>query len=410
MKTVSIEQLGRVLAALPGTPRVVASGNFSAPNAVLRVLDAAIPTYRLNMLNAQRGVPDRDGVSYETTFIGPGMRGSPRLHYYPCRLSLAPHLFSQSLPPDVTIVHTSRPDGRSVSLGMEVNVLPAAIEATRARGGLVIAQANQAMPRTYGDALIPLSSVDYMVEVDEPLAVPPPHPSDETSVAIGVRVAALVPDGATLQLGIGGIPDSTLAALRDHRRLYVWSEMFSDGVLALEKAGCLAPDRPITASFCFGSAELHDWIDRNDRIRMLRSEQTNDPGLISRQPNLFAINSALQVDLFAQANASRVAGRAYSGFGGQTDFTVGALHSPGGHAIIALRSWHPKADVSTVVPMLTGQVTSFQHSYIITEQGTAPVWGCDEVTQAQNILDHAAHPAVRDDLRDAARQMGIPLH
>jgi acyl-CoA hydrolase len=194
-----------------------------------------------------------------------------------------------------------------------------------------------------------------------------------------------------------------------HRGLTVWSEMFSDGVLALERAGCLDREIPITASFSFGSRELYAWVDRNKRIQMLRSEKTNAPGIIAEHPNVISVNAALQVDLFAQANASRVRGQVYSGFGGQTDFIVGALHSPGGQAIIALRSWHPKADVSTVVPLLTGPVTSFQHSHIVTEHGAAAIWGHDQTAQAQHIIDHAAHPSARDELREAGQAMGLAL-
>jgi acyl-CoA hydrolase len=122
-----------------------------------------------------------------------------------------------------------------------------------------------------------------------------------------------------------------------------------------------------------------------------------------------SVNSALQVDLFAQANASWVSGRVHSGFGGQTDFVVGALHSAGGQAIIALPSWHPKADVSTVVPRLDGPVTSFQHSYIVSEQGTAAVWGHDASGQAEQIIGHVAHPSIRQGLRDAGRSLGLRL-
>ncbi|WP_244938667.1 acetyl-CoA hydrolase/transferase C-terminal domain-containing protein [Actinomadura madurae] len=142
---------------------------------------------------------------------------------------------------------------------------------------------------------------------------------------------------------------------------------------------------------------------------MLRTEKTNDPSLIARRPRLISVNSALQVDLYAQANASRVRGVIYSGFGGQTDFVVGALHSPGGHAIIALPSWHPRADVSTVIPRLAGPVTSFQHSYIVSEQGTATVWGRDAASQAQQIVDEVAHPSARDGLREEGRRLGFPL-
>ncbi|MFB4320587.1 acetyl-CoA hydrolase/transferase family protein [Actinomadura sp. 21ATH] len=409
MRVISESHLAAVLAGLPGCPRVVAGGNFATPWRTLAVIDEALAEYRLFMLNAQQETPDREGVTLETPFVGAGMRGRANLRYFPSRLSLVPNLLKGSLPPDVVVVQASRPVNGTVSLGIEVNILPAAIEAVRARGGLVIAQLNARMPYTYGDAVLALEEVDYAVEADEPLATPVPRPPGGVSLEIGGRVARLVPERATLQLGIGAVPDAVLAALQERTGLAVWSEMFSDGVLALEKAGALDPATPITASFMFGSQELYDWADRNERVRMLRTEKTNDPGLIARQPRLVSVNSALQVDLFAQANASRLRGAIYSGFGGQTDFVVGALHSPGGHAVIALPSWHPRADVSTVIPRLAGPVTSFQHSYIVSEQGTATVWGNDAAAQAQQIVDHVAHPDARDGLRREGRLLGFPL-
>ncbi|GAA2306427.1 acetyl-CoA hydrolase/transferase C-terminal domain-containing protein [Actinomadura luteofluorescens] len=409
MRVVSQEDLARVLGGLPGRPRIVAGGNFAAPRRALQILDAAVAEYRLFMLNAQTEMPEREGVDLETPFVGAGMRGRANLRYFPSRLSLVPNLLKDSLPPDVVIVQTSPPVGGTVSLGIEVNILPAAIEAVRARGGLVVAQINPRMPYTFGDAVLATDEVDLAIEDDEPLATPVPRPPGEVAHEIGERVARLVPRDATLQLGIGAIPDAVLSSLLDRRGLRVWSEMFSDGVLALEKAGALDTGTPITASFAFGSPELYAWADRNDRIRMLRTEKTNDPSLIARRPRMVSVNSALQVDLFAQANASRVRGTIYSGFGGQTDFVVGALHSPGGHAVIALPSWHPRADVSTVIARLTGPVTSFQHSYIVSERGSATVWGNDAASQAQQIIDNVAHPSARDELREQGRDLGFPL-
>jgi acyl-CoA hydrolase len=407
MQIISEAKLAALLGALPGVPRVVAGGNFATPWRALAILDAAVAEYRLFMLNAQAGTPDRDGVTLESPFVGPGMRRRQRLRYFPCRLSLVPVLLTGTLPPDVVLVQTSARSGGTVSLGTEVNVLPAAIEAARSRGGLVIAQVNPHVPYTYGDAVLSADDIDYAIETDVPLPSPPPRPALEASAVIGERVAALVPDGATLQLGIGAVPDAVLAALSQRHGLRVWSEMFSDGVLALYKAGALDPGRQITASFAFGSAELYDWMDRNPDIRMLRTETTNDPALIARRRHMVSVNTALQVDLFAQANASRVHGVIYSGFGGQTDFVVGALHSPGGLAIIALPSWHPKAGVSTVVPRLTGPVTSFQHSFLVSEQGAAAIWGHDASAQAEQIITQVAHPRARDELREAGRGLGF---
>lgn len=409
VRVVTEQVLSSLLSRLDNGPRVVIGGNFATPWLALGVLDKALESYRLFALNAQHGFPDRDGVILESPFVGPGMRSSDRLRYLPCRLSLVPNLLATALQPEVVVMQTSVPVGGTVSLGTEVNVLPAAIEAARARGGLVVAQLNRHMPYTYGDAVLPQDEIDLAIEADDPLASPAPRSAGGVHAEIGERVASLIPDGATLQVGIGAVPDAVLGALRSRTAFAVWSEMFSDGVLALDRAGALDPGRPITASFAFGSAELYHWIDRNSRVHMLRTEKTNDPALIARQGAMISVNGALQVDLFAQANAARVRGIIYSGFGGQTDFIVGALHSPGGRAIIALPSWHPRADVSTVVPLLAGPVTSFQHSFIVSEQGTATIWGNDASTQATQIIEQVAHPSARDELREASRSLGFRL-
>jgi acyl-CoA hydrolase len=183
--------------------------------------------------------------------------------------------------------------------------------------------------------------------------------------------------------------------------------MFSDGVLGLERAGALDAGHPLSASFLFGSEELYAWVDGNDRVVMRRTEIANDPATIARQRAMTSINTALQVDLFGQVNASRVETRIHSGFGGATDFLVGALHSDGGQALVALRSWHPKADVSTIVPLLDQPATSFQPSAVVTEHGVAPVWGHDEREQAHALIELAAHPRVREELLEEAHFLGL---
>ena len=407
MRTISTTELASLVAGLPENPRVVVSGNFATPHVLVTAFDAAVPTYRLHALNAQPGLPQREGVTLETSFVGPGMRTSPHLVYIPSRLSLVPRLFGATCPPDVVIVHTSVPQDGKVSLGIEVNILPAAIEAVRERGGLVLAQINPQMPYTFGDAEISVDVVDYAIEVDSALPSPGALEIDDTSATIGDRVATRVADGSTMQLGIGAVPDAVLSGLTHRRGLRVWSEMFSDGVLELERAGALDTDAPLVSSFLFGSPELYSWVDRNPRVRMLRTETTNEPSLIAKQPLMTSVNTALQVDLYAQANASRVRGEIYSGFGGQTDFIVGALHSPGGQAILALRSWHPRANVSTIVPMLEEPVTSFQASAIVTEHGQAWIWGYDQKSQARHLIRDAAHPDVRDELWEEARALRL---
>ena len=407
MLTISLEQLESRLAVIDGVPRVVVGGNVATPWSVVDAIDRSIEGYRLNMLNAQVGIPDRPGVIAETSFVGPGMRHHPALEYVPSRLSMVPLLFQRSLPPDVVVLHCAPAREGLLSLGTEVNVLPAAVEACRARGGLVIAVINAQMPYTFGDAQIDVDLVDLAVEVESELSAAHVSPVDDPSLVIAERIADMIDDGATLQLGIGAVPDCTLRALAARRGLRVWTEMFSDGLLDLDDAKALDEEHPITASFCFGSRRLYDWVDLNPRLRMLRTEKTNSPALIAANRMMTSVNSALEVDLFGQANASRINARIHSGYGGQTDFIVGALHSNRGQAFIALRSWHPRADVSAVVPLLDEPVTSFQQTAVVTEQGVARLWGNDEKTQARHLIEHAAHPRVRAELWEEARELGL---
>ena len=407
MRVQTLEQLERRLAMLPGTPRVVVSGNAATPWEAVGALDRGAAAYRLWMLNAAPGVPVREGVVAETAFVGAGMRDHPRLEYVPSRLSMVPLLFAGSLTPDAVLVHCAPPRNGLLSLGTEGNVPPAAGEACHQAGGLVVAVVNRHMPYTFGDAVLDESLVDLRVDVDGPLPTPGQAPPDTASDAVAAHLAELVTDGATLQMGIGAVPDAALARLAGRRGLRIWTEMFSDGLLGLERAGALEADVPVTASFCFGSSELYEHVHLNPRIRMLRTEKTNSPALIARNPAMTSINTALEVDLYGQANASRVGGRIYSGYGGQTDFIVGALHSAGGQALIALRSWHPRADVSTVVPLLDEPVTSFQPSAVVTDQGVARLFGRDQVTQAHDLIEEAAHPRVRAELWEEACALGL---
>ena len=407
MRIINFEQLKNLLASQSDAPRIVASGNFAPPMTLLKAADETIGNFKLHMLNAHPGIPDREGIDYETAFVGPAMRRHSRLNYIPSRLSMVPILFRDHYRPDIVFLHTSPKRYDTVSLGVEVNILPAAIEAARARNGIVIAQANKQMPYTYGDAQIYESEIDYLIEVDEPLLEKPVSEITDTQREIGARIASLIENGSTLQLGIGGVPDAVLASLLDRKDMRIWTEMFSDGVLELFKAGVLDDEMPLNASFLFGSRELYDWVNLNRKIRMRRTEISNDPSLIARQAKMSSINSALQVDLYDQANASFVRDEIYSGFGGSTDFIVGALHSRGGQSFMALPSWHPKANVSTIVPELNSPVTSFQHSYVATEQGIAPCFGHPVKQQAANIIKYAAHPDAKDGLNEAAAKLNL---
>ncbi len=409
VKTISEERLLRALSSLAvPEPRVVASGNLATPRVLLDVLDRAAERYRLFMLAAQAPLPEREGVIYETPFVGPGMRhGGRRLDYLPMRLSLVPRLFATMRVPDVVLLHTSTPHKGKVSLGIEVNILVAAIARVRARGGLIVAQMNPRMPYTHGDGELEEGLIDLAIEADEELPAPAIGAGHEHAEAIAERVAELIDDGATLQLGIGQVPDATLRACSARRELRVFSEMISDGVMTLDRGGALDQEHPITCSFMFGSPEMYEWVDRNPRVRMVRTETSNDPSRIAAQRKMVSVNTALQLDLSDQAGASHIRGRVYSGFGGQPDFVEGALHCTGGHAVIAMRSWHEPSDSSTIVPRLMDPVTSFQHSAIVTEQGCAHIFGRSQRAQAELIIEHAAHPDARERLREHAATLGL---
>ncbi|MEI6621903.1 MAG: acetyl-CoA hydrolase/transferase C-terminal domain-containing protein [Actinomycetes bacterium] len=405
---VTIAQLSHILSRLADNPRFFASGNFATPRELVRIVDEAVATYTLHILNAQGTLPSREGVTQETCFVGPAMRDNPFLNYIPCRLSLIGTLLNTTIRPDVCLISVSPPRNGRVSLGIETNIVPAAIEATRANGGLVIAQVNSHMPYTFGDSEIDCTLIDYALEADETLmSVRRSDTYNGVYDAIGKNIARLVPDHATLQLGIGSIPDAVLDNIKTQKDLSVWTEMFSDGVLDLHNKGKLNPDNFIAASFVIGSEDLYEWLNLNTGVRMYRTEVINDPGRISARGNMVSVNAALQVDLYAQANASRVKGRIYSGFGGSTDFIVGSLHSPGGQAFIALPSWHASSNESTIVPILTSPVTSFQHTAIVTEIGIARVLGVPAYMQAQRIVNNAAHPNARDRLNEAAKEFRI---
>ncbi len=409
MKVISERELHTALAALSvGEPRVVASGNLGTPRLLLDALESEVERYRLFMLAAQSPLPAREGVIFETPFVGPGMRDAgERLDYLPMRLSLVPRLFSTLRPPEVVLLHTSTPCNGKVSLGIEVNILPAAVEHVRARGGLVIAQLNPEMPYTLGDGELGEDLIDLAIEAQQDLPTTAISASHDHAETIAEHVAGLVGDAATLQLGIGQVPDATLRALASRRDLAIYSEMISDGVMRLEHAGALDHHRQIVCSFMFGSRELYEWVHHNPRLRMTRTETTNDPSRIAARAQMISVNTALKVDLHDQAGASHIAGRVYSGFGGQPDFVEGALHSPGGHAVIALGSWHERSDTSTIVPRLDGPVTSFQHSAVITEHGAAHIFGRSQRAQARLIIEHAAHPDAREQLREQAALLGL---
>lgn len=408
MKIVSTSEIAKLLESLPGVePRLVVSGNFATPWELVGILDKTLSRCRAFVMNPQLGWPVREGFVTESPFVGPGVRHDSSLDYLPMRLSLVPRLFAFNRPPDAVLIHTSTPRDGKVSLGIEVNILPAAIEEVRRRGGLIIAQVNEHMPYTKGDGELNVDMVDYGIEVSSPLPSPTDRSIDEEANTIGEHVASLASDYSTLQMGIGQLPDAALGHMNSFRNLSIWSELVSDGVMRLERSGALDRSRQIVATFLFGTPELYEWVNNNPRITMLRTETANDPSRIAEHPSMLSINTAIQVDLYAQANASYVRGNIYSGFGGQPDFVSGALHSADGQAVLALRSWHEKSDTSNIVPLLQNPVCSFQHSVVVTEQGLAKLFGRSQRAQARLLIDEAAHPRAREELREAAIKFAL---
>ncbi|MCP2378191.1 acetyl-CoA hydrolase [Cutibacterium modestum 31N] len=385
---------------------MVCGGSGSTPLPLLDVVDRCLETWRLVCINAPVGVPIRTGVTHETVFIGPGARHAENLEYVPCRLSLAAQLYEGRFAPDILLLHTSTPRSGAVSMGIEVQVLPAALESAKHRGALVIAQVNPSMPYVFGDGIVDVDDIDIGVIVDTPLptaAMPSPGPIAQR---IGDLVASRMPNGATLQVGIGAVPDAVVAMLPDDRAFGVWTELLTDSVRLLEEAHSL-DERFITGTFAMGTPALYEWLNENPRVQLLRCEKTNNPSFIAAQPKMTSVNAALQVDLFGQVNANRVRGKIYSGIGGSTDFLVGAMHSLGGQALIAMLSWHPKADCSTIVGLLDSPASASQPSVVVTEQGVADFFGKSQEEQARQLIENAAHPDARGELWRQAKELSL---
>ncbi len=344
-------------------------------------------------------------------FVAANMRApiaDGRADYLPVFLSETPTLFRRGvLPLDVALVQVSPPDDHGFcTLGVSVDVSRAAVETAK----MVIALVNPNMPRTHGDGFVHVSRFSAMVESTDPLPVHTPPEIGPVERAIGQHAAGLIEDGATLQMGIGAIPDAVLAALVHHKRLGIHTEMFADGVIDLVERGVVTgsekrvhPNK-IVATFLMGTKRLYDFVDDNPLVVMLDVAYVNDAAVIRRNPRVTAINSAIEVDLTGQVCADSIGTRQYSGVGGQMDFIRGASLSPGGKPIIALPSVTSRGE-SRLVPMLkpgAGVVTTRAHvHYVITEYGVADLFG-KTFRQRAKALVAIAHPEHREALERAA--------
>jgi 4-hydroxybutyrate CoA-transferase len=347
-------------------------------------------------------------------FIGANVRDAVnegRAHYTPVFLSEVPHLFtSRAVPVDVCLVQVSPPDAHGYcSYGVSVDCTLAA----RKQARVVIAEVNRQMPRTLGRSFVHVSRLTHIVETDRSL---PEHVSPAPSSverSIGEHVESLVEDGATLQVGIGGIPDATLAFLNEKKDLGVHSEMFSDGVVDLVEAGVVTNDMKtvlpgkMAVSFVFGTKRLYDFVDDNPSVEFQTSDFINNPNIIAQNHKMTSINSALQVDITGQVSADSIGHTLYSGVGGQVDFVRGASRSKEGKAIIALPSTATADAVSRIVPVLepgAGVVTSRADvHYVVTEYGVANLFGKSVRERARELIS-IAHPKFRASLeRECAR-------
>jgi len=355
--------------------------------------------------------PYNQAFKINSCFVGGNVRKAVNTNqgdYIPIFLSEIGLLFRRNiLPLDVAIVQVSPPDRHGFcSLGVSVDVTLPAIQTAKK----VIAQVNPHVPRTHGDGIIHVSNIDYAIDVNDPIHTYNPTELSENDKRIGKNVAELIEDGATLQLGIGNIPNAVLNNLQNHKRLGVHTEMFSDGLLPLVEKGIVTGEdkvmnvRKIVTSFAAGSQKLYDFIDDNPLVQFKEAAYTNDTAIIRRNPKVTAINSAIEIDLTGQICADSIGYRHFSGVGGQMDFIRGARLSEGGKPIFALSSQTGKG-VSKITSHLregAGVTTTRAHvNYVATEYGVVSLFG-KNLHQRAKALISIAHPDHREALSKAA--------
>jgi len=330
----------------------------------------------------------------------------------PIYLHMVPRLINEGLlAVDVALIHISLPDEHGFcSFGVGVECTKAAAERART----VIALVNRQMPRSLGDAFIHVSKLTHVVEIDRPvLELPQVGEIGEVARAIGAHIAELIPDGATLQMGIGEIPDAVLLFLKDKHHLGIHTEMFSDGMVELFEAGVITNEAKtlhrgkIVASFVLGSKRTFNFLDNNPFVEFGPSDYVNDPYVIAQNEKMVAINSAIAVDLTGQVCADSIGYDIYSGFGGQVDFIRGAARSKGGKPIIAMPSTAKGGTVTRIVDTLppgAGVVTNRADvRHVVTEYGVASLFGKSLRERAHELID-IAHPDFRAELTSAARR------
>ena len=352
-------------------------------------------------------------------FVGSNVRQSVNGgngDYVPIFLSEIHHLFRQRiLPIDVAFIQVSEPDAHGYcSLGTSVDITLSAIESAK----IILAQVNPNVPRTHGDGIIHSSKIDILVSCDIPIKNTESLPLSKTEKQIGKNVANLIENGATLQMGIGNIPNAVLVNLYYHKELGIHTEMFSDGILPLVEKGVITGEKKvikkgkIVTCFAVGSQELYDFVDNNPIVHFKEAAYTNDSAIIRQNPKVTAINSAIEIDLTGQVCADTIGSRQYSGVGGQMDFIRGASLSKKGKPIFAMNSTTAKG-ISKITPFLkqgAGVTTTRAHvHYVVTEYGVANLFG-KNLKQRAAALIKIAHPDFREQLsRDAFERFGSSI-
>ncbi|MFH1183503.1 MAG: acetyl-CoA hydrolase/transferase C-terminal domain-containing protein [Chloroflexota bacterium] len=419
---------GEAIKSVKSGDRIFMTGNVSVPQTLLAALVAHAPKVKDVEICQALSVGPADYVDptmlghlrVNTLFISANVRKAVqegRADFTPVLLSEFPLLFKNKiLPVDVALIHVSPPDEHGFcSLGVEVGLTKSPAESAK----IIVAEVNEQMPRTLGDSFIHVSRLHHIVPVDYPVPELPMggEGEDEISRKIAGFIADLIPDGATMQMGIGAIPDAVLNFLGNKKDLGIHSEMFSDGVVRLVESGVITNARKslhpgkIVVGFVLGTQALYSWVHDNPICDFHRQEYVNDPFVIAQNDRMVAINSALEVDLTGQVCADSIGSKLYSGVGGQLDFIYGASRSKGGVPIIALPSSTTLRNgtvVSRIVNMLkpgAGVTTGRNHvHHVVTEYGVASLYG-KSIRQRTRALISIAHPDFRKDLEKQGTQL-----
>jgi len=414
--------------AIKSGDRIFMTGNVSVPQKLLAALVEYAPDLSnveicqaLSTGSADYVKPEMEGhLRVNSLFISANVRKAVwegRADFTPVLLSEFTLLFKNKvLPVDVAMIHVSPPDEHGFcSLGVEVGLTKSPAESAK----IIIAEVNEQMPRTLGDSFIHVSRLTHIVPVNYPIAELPmgSEGNDQISQKIAGHIADLIPNGATMQMGIGAIPDAVLNFLDNKKDLGIHSEMFSDGVVRLVEQGVInnacktLHTGKIVAGFVLGTHALYEWVNDNPLCEFHRQEYVNDPFVIAQNERMVAINSAIEVDLTGQVCADSIGPKFFSGVGGQLDFIYGSSRSKGGVPIIAMAASNTMNDgtvISKIVPMLkqgAGVVTGRnQVHYVVTEFGVADLYG-KSVRQRVKALIHIAHPDFRADLERQAREL-----